>query len=138
VPEGLLPPFVEPTGPLVSDEDVVRAFARGEPAGYSAWFHVERPALLADRDVPAALRISPGTVLVRLDLPEGLEAARRSIEGVLTAEGMTLLDHDTLLGVPVALQLVGLRPSSWDLWGRDLDDAFTAMRQAAAGEFASP
>lgn len=135
--DGLLPPFVEPRGPLVDDSAVVRAFVRGEPAGYSSWFHIERPALLAGRDVTAALRVSPDTVLVRIDLPDGFEATRASVERMLTEEGMSLLDHDTLLGVPVALQLVGLRLSSWDLWGWDLDDAFAALRQTAIGEFGS-
>ena len=134
--EGLLPPFAEQRGPRVGDDEVVAAFARCKTAGFSARFHVEGTALLADRDVPAALRLAPEAILVRLDLPDELEAVRPVIEAGLASEGMALLDADTALGVPVALQFVGLRLSSWDLWGTDLDDAFAVLRQAAAGEWA--
>lgn len=132
--EGLLPPFVEPTGPGRDDPAVVRAFARAEPAGHSRWFHAEGPALLVDRDVPAALRINLETVLVRRDLPDGFDLPRQVIEGVLEEAGLRLLDAETLLGVPVGLQLAGLRLSAWDLWGCDLDAAFGALRAAAAGD----
>jgi hypothetical protein len=47
---------------------------------------------------------------------------------------MGLLDSETLLGVPVGIQLAGLRLSSWDLWGTDLDEAFAALRRAATGD----
>lgn len=134
--EGLLPPFVEPFGPKVDDFTVVRAFARAEPSGYSDRFHAEGPALLADREVPAALRVSTEAFLVRLDLPDGMDAIRPIVETGLGAEGMMLLDSESVLGIPVALQFVGLRLSSWDLWGRDLDLAFAALRVAAAGEWA--
>lgn len=60
MPEGPVPPFTEPTGPVVDDDAVLSAFARDEAAGHSPAFHVERPMLLVERMVAAALRIAPG------------------------------------------------------------------------------
>jgi hypothetical protein len=137
MPEGLAPPFIEPTGPSVDDAAVLRAFVQGVPAGYSQRFHVERPALLIGRTVAAALRIDGAAVLVRVDLPEDLRHCKDLVEGALAAGGFVRLDQDTLLGVPVALHVLGLRLSSWDLWGADIDIAFRALRQAAVMEVPS-
>jgi hypothetical protein len=150
-----LPPYIEPRGPRADDEEVVRAFLRADIAPHSERLHVEGPVLLGDRDVPTALRLGaagPGggtaggtpepatsavgrapSVLVRLDLPDDLLATRQAVEAVLEAEGLTLLDHDNQLALAVALQMVGLRLSSWDLWGADIDDAFADLRVAAVG-----
>jgi hypothetical protein len=128
-----LPPYVEPRGPAGDDQSVVRAFIRSEPAPFSDRFHVEGPVLIAGRDVPAALRLGPGSALVRADLPEDLLPAKALVEQVLSEEGMELLDAETLFAAPVAVQMAGLRMSSWDLWGSDIDQAFAALRQAAQG-----
>jgi hypothetical protein len=128
-----LPPYVEPRGPAGGDHDVVRAFVRAELAPFSDRFHVEGPALIAGRDVPAALRLGPGSVLVRVDLPDDLLPAKTVVEEVLAQEGMELLDTETLFAAPVAVQMVGLRLSSWDLWGSDIEAAFAALRRAAQG-----
>ncbi len=82
----------------------------------------------------AAIRISNDTVLVRLDVPSGMEDVKTAVEHALSNEGFTLLDEETLLATPVAVQWLGLRASSWDLWGRDIDQAFADLRAAAAGE----
>ena len=128
-----LPPYLEPRGPLADDETVVRAFLGSDPPPHSERFHVEGPVLMADRDVPTALRIGERTVLLRLDLPDDLATARQTVTEVLGAEGMTLQDEDTKLGIAVGVQLVGLRFSTWDLWGRDIDEAFADLRTAAVG-----
>ena len=147
-----LPPYIEPRGPRADDDAVVRAFLRADIAPHSERLHVEGPVLLGDRDVPTALRLGPGgrggeaaggmapeltsrapTVLVRLDLPDDLVPTRQVVEAVLEAEGLTLLDNDNQLALAVALQMVGLRLSSWDLWGADIDDAFADLRAAAVG-----
>ena len=138
MPEGPVPPFTEPTGPAVDDAAVLSAFARDEAAGHSASFHVERPMLLVDRMVAAALRIGPRTVLVRADLPPDLAWAKERVEEALTAEGMTCFDEETLLATPVVVQIIGMRASTWDLWGTDIDDAFAALRAAATAEQAGP
>ena len=136
------PPYVEPTGPRGDDGAVVRAFLVGGVPPHSERLHVEGPVLLGDRDVPMALRLTPAgggegraarTVLVRIDVPDDLLETRQAVEAVLTSEGLTLLDHDTQLGIAVGLQMVGLRLSSWDLWGADIDDAFADLRDAAVG-----
>lgn len=130
---GILPPYGEPSGERVDDRAVVTAFARGDPAGYSDTLHVEGGAvLLVEGDVAAALRVGPDTVLVRADLSRH-EEVRRTIEQVLETEGMALLDRETLLAAPVAMQALGVRVSTWDLWGRDIDESFAAMRAAAVG-----
>ena len=133
--DGLFPPFAEPSGTPVDDATVLGAFARGEQAGYySNRFHVEGNTLLAHRDVAVAQRIGPATALVRTDLPDDVADARPLVEGALGGAGLTLLDEETPLAVPIALQLLGLRISSWDLWGRDIDEAFAAVRAGAVGE----
>ncbi len=132
--DGLLPPYGQPSGPPADDAEVLKAFARGEQAGHSPQFHVEGPTLIASWDVAVALRIGPRTVLVRLDLPPGLLPVKDLVEQALASEGMTLLDSETLLAAPVAVQVLGLRASTFDLWGSDLDDAFADLRASAQGE----
>lgn len=131
---GLLPPFGEPPGPRTNEATVLATFIERGGAGHSDRFHVEGPALVVDGDVAVALRLGHGAVLVRLDLPDDVEGSKPAVERALAAAGRELLDHDTLLGVPVALQLLGLRLSSWDLWGLDLDAAFAALRAIAVGD----
>lgn len=132
--EGLLTPFAQPTGPLVSDAVVVQTFARGEPTGHSRRLHAEANVLLVDRTDAVALRLAPRALLVRVDGTAEAATIVRGVEEALTAAGLARLDESTLLGVPVALQLVGLRLSEWDLWGDDLDLAFAELRAVAAGE----
>lgn len=135
----LLPPYAAPTGPLNDDETVVRAFAQGMYVGHSNRFHVEGQALMVDRmDATAALRVGPTTLLVRLDLPDEQLSAQPIVEQVLRDEGFTCLDRDSLLAAPVAIQVLGLRLSSWDLWGKDLDEAFHCLRVAAVGDDWNP
>jgi hypothetical protein len=128
-----LPPSVEPRGPLGEDSDVVLAFARNELAPYSERFHVEGPVLMANRDVPVALRIGPRSMLIHAELPPELLEAKELVEEVFTGEGMSLLDEQTLYGVAVGVQMVGIRYSGWDLWGADIDQAFADLRVAASG-----
>ena len=132
--DGILPPFAERPGPPVDDAAVLGAFARNEAAGHSPRFHVEDSVLIAAPGLATAMRIGPATILVRLDVPPDMAGAKRAVEEALGAEGMALLDEETLLATPVAVQRLGLRASSWDLWGRDLDEAFAALRAAAVGE----
>lgn len=123
-----------PQAPSLSDEVVLSSFVADEPAGLSAMFHVEDSVLMADGDIPAAIRLDTRAVLVRTDLPEAWSGARPRIEEALERGGLARLDEDTVLALPVALQVVGLRLSSWDLWGHDIDEAFDALRAAAAGD----
>ena len=132
--EGLLPPYGEASGPRVDDAEVVTAFVRGEPAGHSERFHVEGSVLVAGFDLAVAMRLASGSVLVRIDVPQAMKDAKASIEEALTAEGMSLLDEETLLATPVAVQWLALRGSSWDLWGLDIDEAFAALRSAAVSD----
>lgn len=136
--EGSLPPFADPKGPAVDDGTVLRCFARDVAAGHSSRFHVERPTLLVGRDTAAAVRIAPRALLVRADLPPELAAAKEEVEQALSAEGFACFDEDTLLALPVAVQLFGLRVSSWDLWGDDIDTAFAALRASCVADQEGP
>ncbi|MBA2280414.1 MAG: hypothetical protein M3527_01385 [Actinomycetota bacterium] len=131
---GMRPPFGQPPGPREGNPAVIAAFVRGERSGHSHRFYAEGPLLLADGDQTIAIRVEPGTVLVRVDLTDDLAGDRRAAETGLAAAGLRMLDEDTLWGVPVALQLAGLRLSSWDLWGADLETAFAAVRRTAVGD----
>ncbi|MCA1691340.1 MAG: hypothetical protein LC733_03730 [Actinobacteria bacterium] len=102
-------------------------------APYSGRFHVEGPVLLANRDVPVALRIGPRSMLIHAELDRDLAEAKQLVEETFTDEGLTLLDEQTLYGVAVGVQMVGIRYSTWDLWGADIDQAFADLRVAAAG-----
>ncbi len=123
----------------MADVDVVLAFVQGQPAGHSDRFHLEGSVIVAGFDLAMGMRIGVDTVLVRLDVPPDAEDHKRMIEEVLAGQGMTLLDEQTVLGVPVAVQWLALRASTWDLWGRDIDESFAALRTAAVGDpFGSP
>ena len=89
---------------------------------------------MAQADVACAIRIGADGVLLRLDLPEDLQSVRRLVEVAMTGAGMSKLDEETKLGPAVAIQLLGLRLSTWDLWGTDIDQAFSDLRNSAAGD----
>jgi hypothetical protein len=134
---GILPPYGEPGGMLGDDGSVLDDFLDGEQAKadhHSAVFHVEGNVLMAQADMACAIRLGPSSVLLRLDLPEDLEVVKRSVEVAMAKVGMTKLDEETKLGPAVAIQRLGLRLSTWDLWGTDIDRAFSELRTAAAGD----
>ncbi len=136
--EGLMPPFVDPEGTPGSDAQALAAFINSLDTCYSPRFHVEGPVLVADRVTAAALRVAARTILVRTDPPDDLLEARLELEQALTAAGYEKHDEETLWATPVALQILGLRASSWDLWGQDLEVAFDDLRQAAMGDDDAP
>ena len=137
--DGLFPPYGEPGGPAVDDASVLAGFARGDTSvGHSDRLHVEGQVLLVHRDVAAAIRIGPNTVLVRADLPDAVAEVKAAVEQALGNEGLALLDEETPLATPISIQLLGVRMSTWDLWGTDIDEAFAAVRAAAVGEEGAP
>ncbi len=136
---GLLPPFGEASGPPMADVDVVLAFVNGEPAGHSERFHLEGSVLVAGFDLAMGMRIGVDTVLLRVGVPPDAEDHKAMIEEVLAGHGLTLLDEETILATPVAVQWLALRGSTWNLWGCDIDESFAALRAAAVGDpFGSP
>lgn len=129
-----LPPLYEPRGPRDTDEEVVRAFLRHVgPSPHSERLHVEDRVLRVDGDMPLALWVGPRTVLVLFDIPDGVADIRATVEAALGTEGLTKLDEQSPLGIPVGMQLVGARAATWDLWGADIDEAFADLRKAAVG-----
>ncbi len=134
-----LPLYSEATdGPQEDDAVVLAAFAAGLPSGRSACYAMEGPVLMVDGDVPAGLRLDPRTVLVRRDPPDDVAYAPPAVEASLQAAGYLLCDENTLFATPVAVQVLGLTYSEWDLWGLDLDEAFASLRVAALGEAWDP
>lgn len=133
---GMLPPFGNPEGERTNDATVLENFAAGASGGvFSSMLHIEGATLMMSGDVPAALRLGPRSMLVRVDLPDEQQPLRVVVERALAASGLRRLDDATLFATPIAVQVLGLRMSTWDLWGADLDEAFTDMRAAAAGEW---
>ncbi len=128
-----LPPFAEPTGPAGSDDDVIRAFVRGERAPHSDLLHVEDTILRAQRDMGVVMRIGINSFLVLVDLPDDLLHLGDTISRVFIEEGLSLQDEQTPLATPVATMRLSNRVSLWDLWGRDIDEAFADLRSAAVG-----
>jgi hypothetical protein len=129
-----LPPLYEPRGPRDTDEEVVRAFLRhAGPAPHSERLHVEDKVLRFDGDMPLALWVGPRTVLVLFDIPDRMADVRETVRTALTADGLSLLDEQSPLGIAVGMQLVGARAVTWDLWGADIDEAFADLRKAAVG-----
>ncbi len=126
-------PFFDPSDRGAADDDVVRAFARNQPSAASPLFHAEGPVLMADRDMPTALRVGDRSFLVNREMPASLTRAKNLVEAVFVSEGLELYDEETLYGPAVGVQLVGLRFTSWDLWGADIESAFADLRMAAAG-----
>jgi len=124
--------------PLEEDSAVLAAYAAGLPSGRSASFAREGPVLMVDGDVPAALRLDPRTVLVRRDLPDDVAWAHPPVADAVRAAGYVLCDEDTLLAMPVAIQVLGLTYSVFDLWGMNIDEAFASLRVAALGEAWDP
>lgn len=129
-----LPPLYEPRGPRDTDEEVVRAFLRHQgPTPHSERLHVEDRVLRVDADMPLALWVGPRTVLLLFDLTDELIEVRGRVADALTGAGLELLDEQQPLGIVVGMQLVGARTLTWDLWGADIDEAFTDLRTAAMG-----
>ena len=128
-----MPPSYEDSGPLGTDEDVVRAFAHDVPPPYSELLHVEGPVLLAGRDWAVALRVGDRSFLVNHDMPADLHRAKIVVEDVFRTDGLEMFDEETLYGTSVGVQYVGLRYTSWDLWGATIDEAFADLRLKAAG-----
>lgn len=129
-----LPPLIEPHGPAADDEEVVRAFLRGDAQPpHSGLFHIEGPVLMAGRDMATSLRTGPRSFLINHDMYGDMAKAKELVETVFRSEGLSVLDEDTLYGPAVGVQMVGLRYSTWDLWGADIDQAFADLRVAAAG-----
>lgn len=133
-----MPPFVDPVGTPGTDSQALESFVLGTDPYWSSLFHTEGPALVGGRAVTMALRVGKRSVLVRTDPSEDLEPARHDVEQALARAGYQCCDEETLWGTPVALQVLGLRMSTWDLWGEDLEVAFAELRSAAEGEEDAP
>lgn len=127
----VLPPYGAPEGPKLGTDELVAAFLSGAGRGFSEHLHVEGDALLSERSMHVAVRLAPGVVLLRNDVPR---AARTAVERVLEAAGARRVESDSAFGAIAALQVTGLRGASWDLWGEDDAAALEAVRKGAAGD----
>ncbi|MGH9122938.1 MAG: hypothetical protein ACRDYC_13510, partial [Acidimicrobiales bacterium] len=131
----VFPPYGVPPGEPVDDARVLESYALEGPPCFGRRLHIEGPTLIVDADVAAGLRVAPDVVLVRVDLPEETLDMRVPLEWALADHaGYELLDEENVLAVVVALQVLGIRLSSWNVWGKDLESAFDALRRGAVGE----
>jgi hypothetical protein len=134
--DGLLPPFGEPVGDRADDARVLEVYINDEPVlVHSGLLHLEGATLVASGDLAVAIRIAPRTFLLRRDVPPDAEAAIGALAAALGAVGITCLDEESPLATAVAIQVLGLRTATWDLWGADIDEAFLELRTTAAGEW---
>lgn len=134
--DGLLPPYGEPVGDRADDARVLEVFVRDDPVlVHSPMLHLEGATLVADGDMAIAMRIAPRTFLLRRDLPASFGPAIRAVGLAFGAAGITCLHDDSPLAAAVAIQVLGLRTATWDLWGADIDESFVELRAAAAGEW---
>ena len=126
MPGVIRPPWGAPTGPELSDAEVVRTFAQGARTGHSGWFHIEDRTLLAERFITVAIRCEPSTLLIRIDLETG------GLTGHLRSAGLFLQVQDPDLATVIGLQVSGHPAAAWDLWGIDRESALSHMRTAAS------
>lgn len=127
MPGVVRPPYGTPTGPLVQSAELFISFMSGVGTGYSSNLHVEEDTLLIDRIVPVAIRLTPESVLMRTDYPDG------GISGFATGAGLRCVERDPMLATVVALQAVGLPAATWDLWAT-LDQAKAQQSLSAYAE----
>lgn len=134
----LPPPFGKPAGPERASDDLLRAYLGGESSGHSDDFRIEDAMLVADGRALLAIRLGgPGqAVLVRSDLPAGVEVLRDALEATLAEAGIGLVEADTVLGGVVGIEIGGVRGAVWDLWARGAEQARETLRLRALGEIA--
>lgn len=132
MPGVIRPPWGAPTGPELSDTEVVRSFAQGSRTGHSQKYHIEDRTLLADRFVTVSIRCGPTTLLVRSDVDID------SLSTHLITAGLRLQMHEPELAVVIGLQVSGNPAAAWDLWGLDLKTALSQLNEAADPPMSAP
>lgn len=133
MPGVVRPPYGKPTGPLAHDRDLIASFVAGARTGYSDRFHIEEDTLLVERFVPVAIRLAPGSILIRTDYPDG------GAQEFAVRAGLALVDAEPPLATVVALQALGLPAASWNLWSsHGRDQAQAALSSCAAGGSGGP
>ena len=133
MPGAVLPPYGSPSGPELSLEGVVDAVLEVGRTGFSEELHIEDEMLLADRMVTVGVRLGSRALLLRGDVPPGVDQTKEGIEGLLGARGLSKLEPDARLGDIAAIQITGIRGAVWDLWGEDAEQARRDLERAAVG-----
>ncbi len=128
MPGVVRPPYGAPTGPLLSDGELVATYLAGARTGHSPSLHVEEDVLLAERFVPMAIRVGPATVIIRTDIESVPLAAG------CAAAGLALVEREPPLATVVALQTVGHSAAPWELWSADPRQAPAYLAAAATGD----
>lgn len=133
MPGVVRPPYGKPTGPLADNGDLIASFITGARTGYSDRFHIEEDTLLVERFVPVAIRLAPGSILIRTDYPDG---GAYEFAGMA---GLAVMESEPPLATVVALQALGLPAASWDLWSsHGRGEAQAALTACAAGGTGGP
>lgn len=128
MPGVIRPPWGAPTGPELSDFDLIGSFVDGARTGYSRAYHIEDRVLLAHRTSTVAIRCAGEAILLRTDIPT------RPVRSRLKRMGLISLVTDPPLATVVGLQVAGLPAATWDLWGKEPSQAEEALMAASAGE----
>lgn len=131
----LLPPFGGDPGPQLTTEDLLVAFADGEPSGWSPEAMIDGASLVAATGLCAALRL-PGAFLVRSDVPDGAEEVRDRFIAMLEGRAWEPVERDAVLAGVVGIEMAGERGASWDLWADDPERGREVLIRRALGDLA--
>ena len=126
------PPYGAPSGPLLTDDELIDAFLSGARTGHSGRFHLEEGTLLVDRFVAVALRLRQRSVLVRTDVPT------EPIPERLAVADLRVVADDPPLATVVALQALGLPAVPWALWSESFEVGIADLEATAASDDVGP
>lgn len=128
------PHFGVPAGPSMRTSELISAYLAGALAGVSPDAQIEELMLLAGEH-PVAIRLE-AAVLVREATPESARRVSAQLCGALEADGLELVEEESILANAVAMELAVPRGYEWSLWARDADAARAQMVRWALSEFA--
>lgn len=117
---------------------MVAGFVAGATAGFCDELHIEERLLFFQRMTLIAVLVEPRTLLIKNEEAAEIDRCGTRVQEVLERHDLKLVDGDTALGDIAAIQLAGIRGSTWDLWGRDRSSALQALRSTVAGDDLEP
>lgn len=134
----LPPPYGTPSGPELPRDQLLARYLDGGESGWCEGLRIEGTLLVGAGYAPLAIRLEPGAILVREDLPD--EDAVRSLRDALVAAlrhaGVDLVDEDATLGGVVGIEVAGIRGGIWSLWAHDPSGGQSALERRALGDVA--
>lgn len=134
----LPPPYGAPSGPQLPQDELLARYLDGGGSGWCEDLRVEGSLLVGAGYAPLAVRLEPGVVLVREDLPdeEAVRSLRDSLVAALRHAGIDLVDEDATLGGVVGIEVAGIRGGVWSLWAHDSSEGQSVLQRRALGDIA--